>query len=338
MVVTIKVDIIGGSLGGLSAAISLKENNKSVKVVVHEKHKKIGYNHEGRRCGEAHSIEAEWKKWKPEKNSYFNEITKAEAIAGNKEHIFYRKPGTAFMLNRQEFICQLARDAEKLGVVIQTDDKIKNVSDIDGEYIIDASGCPSSIKRELGLNRGIKGVGYQQTLEDSNSFIPNTLKIVFTGLYGYYWIFPRDPKKKEINLGVGFCRNFNYNLKKMLEEFKEEQKIDGKINYVTGGLIPLGLQRPLMYKNILFVGDAGVGTFMFSGQGIYRALISGDIAGRCIACGYPKKYPHIINHEFIKWDVIGKTFTYTNYVFRKINPKLVLSSYNHFASISSSIH
>ena len=93
-----------------------------------------------------------------------------------------------------------------------------------------------------------------------------------------------------------------------------------------------------MYKNILFVGDAGVGTFMLSGQGIYRALISGDIAGRCIACGYPKKYPHIINHEFIKWDVIGKTFTYTNYVFRKINPKLVLSSYNHFASISSSIH
>lgn len=172
--INIKVDIIGGSLGGLSAAISLKENDKSIKVVVHEKHKKIGYNHEGRRCGEAHSIEAEWKKWKPEKKSYFNEITKVEAIVGNKEHIFNRKPGTAFMLNRQEFICQLARDAEKLGAVIQTDDKIKTISDIDGDYIIDASGCPSSIKRELGLTKGIKGVAYQQTLEDSNRFIPCT--------------------------------------------------------------------------------------------------------------------------------------------------------------------
>ena len=324
MVIIIKVDIIGGSLGGLSAAISLKEKNKSVKVVVHEKYKKIGYNHEGRRCGEAYSIEAEWRKWFPEEKSYFNEITKVEAIAGDKKHLFHRQPGTAFMLNRQEFICQLARDAEKLGVIIQTDNKIKTVSDVDGEYIIDASGCPSSIKRELGLNRGIKGVGYQQTLENSNSFISNTLKIFFTGLYGYYWIFPRDPKKKEVNIGLGFCRNFNYNLKEMLEEFKEEQKIEGKINYVTGGLIPLGLQRPLMYENILFVGDAGVRTFLISGQGIYRALISGDIAGRCIACGYPKKYPHIINKEFIKWDIIGKIFTYTNFLNRKINPNLVL--------------
>ena len=41
----IKVDIVGGSLAGLSTAISLKENDNSIKVVVHEKHKKIGYNH-----------------------------------------------------------------------------------------------------------------------------------------------------------------------------------------------------------------------------------------------------------------------------------------------------
>jgi len=52
-VIKIKVDIVGGSFGGLSAAISLKEINKSIDVIVHEKHKEIGYNHEGRRCGEA---------------------------------------------------------------------------------------------------------------------------------------------------------------------------------------------------------------------------------------------------------------------------------------------
>jgi flavin-dependent dehydrogenase len=58
-VILIKVDIVGGSIAGLSSALSIKENNESIDVVVHEKNKKIGYNHEGRKCGEAHSIEKE---------------------------------------------------------------------------------------------------------------------------------------------------------------------------------------------------------------------------------------------------------------------------------------
>ena len=69
--ILIQVDIVGGSISGLSAAISLKQHDKSIDVIVHEKYKKIGYNHEGRRCGEAHSIESEWKKWKPIGKSVF---------------------------------------------------------------------------------------------------------------------------------------------------------------------------------------------------------------------------------------------------------------------------
>jgi flavin-dependent dehydrogenase len=329
-VVIIKVDIVGGSISGLSTAIALKQYNKSIKAVVHEKYKTIGYNREGRRCGEAHSVESEWKKWKPKGKSIFNEITKIETIIGKKRHILIRKPGTSCILNRQEFICQLSRQAEKLDVIIQTDDKIKTISSLDGDYIIDASGCPSSIKRELGFDKGIKGLTYQQTLEDSNCFVSDTVKIVFTESFGYYWIFPRNSLKKEINFGMGLIGNFKCNLKKMLEEIKEEQEITGKVNYVTGGLIPLGLQRPSMYKNILFVGDAGVGTFSFTGQGIYRALISGDIAGKCIAKNIAKKYPYIINQKFIKWDLIGKMFLQTNRVLKRIRPELVLTSYNYF--------
>jgi len=337
-VIDINIDIVGGSFAGLSTAISIKEINKSINVTIHEKHKKIGYNREGRKCGEAHSIEEEWNKWIPDKKSIFNELKIGEITVGDKKTVIQRDPGTAFILNRQEFICQLARNAEKLGVNIQTNDKIKAVNELDGNFIIDASGCPSSIKRELGFNKGIKGVTYQQTLEDSNYFISNTAKVIYLGSFGYIWIFPRNPEKKEINLGIGFSNNFGYNLKEMLEKFKEENGIKGEINYTLGGLIPLGLQRPLMYKNILFVGDAGVGSFIFSGQGIYRALISGDIAGKCIAKRYPKKYPYIIQKKFIKWDVIGKIFTNVNFVFRKINPKLVLTSYDYVSRFGGMIH
>jgi len=337
-VIKIKVDIIGGSFGGLSSAISLKENDKSIDVIVHEKYKKIGYNPEGRRCGEAHSIEKDWDKWIPKGKSIFNEILRGEIEIGKKKYFYERKPKTAFMLNRQEFICQLVRDAEKLGVKIRPNNKVKSFKDLDGDYIIDASGCPSAIKRELNLNKGFKGVTYQQTIENCNIFKPNTVEIKFLGTFGYIWIFPRDPEKKEINLGIGYSADFGYNLKNVLENFKKEREITGKINYVCGGLIPLGLQRPFAYKNILFVGDAGVGAYMLNGQGIYRALISGDIAGRCIAGGYVKKYSSIINKEFMRWDLLGKNFTRINKIFRKINPSIVIKSLEIFTKLTKTTH
>lgn len=334
----IKVDIIGGSLGGCSAAISLKQHDPSIDVVIHEKYKEIGYNHEGRRCGEAHSVEREWTKWKPEGKSIFNTILKGEVTIGKKQYQTRRQPGVAFVLNRQEFICQLARDAEKHGAIIRTNDKIKTIEDLHGDYIIDASGCPSCVRRELGLRPGFVGTTYQQTLEDANCFCADTIKIIFTSTPGYFWIFPRNPEKQEVNVGIGTIGDFGHNLKALLESFKEERHITGTVNYVVGGLVSLGLQRPLLYRNILFVGDAGVGAFPLSGQGIYRALMSGDIAGQCIAQRQPTKYPVIINHEFLKWNMIGSMFIRMNQMFRRINPDLFLTTLNLIARDAFGIH
>ena len=114
----------------------------------------------------------------------------------------------------------------------------------------------------------------------------------------------------------------------MLTSFKEERDITGTPNYVVGGLIPLGLQRPFLYRNILFVGDAGVGTFPITGQGIYRALLSGDIAGQCIAQRKIKKYPSLIRKAFMQWDMIGSTFIRMNLMFRKINSIFFFTSLN----------
>jgi len=328
-VIEIKIDVVGGGLGGLSTAICLKEINKDISVTVHEKYKEIGYNHEGRRCGELYTCDGEQARWKPVGKSIFNSPNRLETIVGEKKYTWKRAPGIYCMLNKQEFICQLARDAEKLGVEIKTKDKIKSIDDLDGRYIVDASGCPSTIKKELGLNRGIKGITYQQTMEESNFFVSDRVKVIFTGFPGYYWIFPRDPEKREINIGIGVMGNSKYNLKEMLEKFKEKHGIEGKINYVAGGLIPVGLQKPLMYKNILFVGDAGVGTQQLSGEGTYRALISGTVAGRCLAGNYPKKYPFLITRKFIKWDTIGGIVIRKNSILEKIGPKAVLTFLNY---------
>ena len=146
--IKIKVDIIGGGISGLSAAISLKKNDNSIEVIVHEKHKKVGYNHTGRSCGEAHSTGSKTKQWIPKGKSIFNNIRKGELIIGNQRYVFHSKINTTYVLNRQEFISQLGKETESLGVAILTNDKIKTLTDLDGDYIIDASGCPSSVKRE----------------------------------------------------------------------------------------------------------------------------------------------------------------------------------------------
>lgn len=329
-----KVDIIGGSIGGLSTAISLKEHDPAIDVVVHEKYKEIGYNHEGRRCGEAHTVEREWSRWVPQKKSIFNTITKGEFTIGKKTYYAQEPAGNAFILNRQEFICQLGREAKQRGVVIQTDDIIRSIDECTGEYIVDASGCPSVVKRQLGVPLGFVGASYQQTLEDASCYVKDTMKIIFTPSFGYFWIFPRDPQKKEVNVGIGTIGDLGLNLKQLLEEFKQQQRITGTVNYVVGGLVPLGLQRPFLYQNILFVGDAGVGAFPFSGQGIYRALMSGEIAGRCLAMRAPERYPRYIRKEFLLWDVVGSLFVQVTKILWKINPQLFLTSYNLMAMSS----
>ena len=334
-----QIDIIGGSLSGLATAISVKETNPDLEVIVHEKYPKIGFNHEGRRCGEAHSVEDLWGRFIPKGDSICNVITKGEIYCGKKKYEYGRVPNTAFMLNRPEFIAQLGREAEEIGVEIRTHDKVESVFDLDADFIVDASGCPSCVKRELGIDLGIVGMTYQQTLVDSNCFEENVIKLYFMGEFGYYWVFPRRPELKEVNVGMGFYGQYrNYCMKEMLNDFMRDHDIEGKVDYVTGGLIPSGLQRPLMKNNILFVGDSGVGSFPLTGQGIYRALLSGEVAGKLLAKNQAKRYPAKMYELFLKWHLIGIAFNRFNDVLRHVSPNLVFKTTDFFLGLGASTH
>ena len=316
----------------------MKHHNRAIDVVVHEKYGLIGYNHEGRRCGEAHSIEREWERWRPPTDCVYNTITRADVFIGSEYYPIDRQPGTSCILNRQAYIAYLGKAAENIDVDIQTHDKISSIDELHSDHIIDASGCPSIVKRELHLEKGFKGVTLQHTIANCNQFNPNKVIIHYSKKFGYFWIFPRDPKAKEVNVGVGIIQDFGYDLKKMLEDFKYKHGISGSVSYVSGGLIPLGLQRPFRYRNILFVGDAGVGAFPFSGQGIYRALLSGFTAGQLIAQGKEKQYPYLVNKMFIKWDILGKSFILMNLVLRRINEYFVFYTLNKFINVDEVLH
>jgi flavin-dependent dehydrogenase len=219
-----------------------------------------------------------------------------------------------------------------LGVVFYMGEKIRSIDQLDGDYIVDASGCPSTIKKSLGIPLRRVGLTYQQTLKDSNCFAPDKIKIMFSGDFGYYWVFPRDPARREVNVGLGvFLHEKKKRLKERLEKFKEEYDIRGVVDYTTGGLISLGLQSPFKHENVLFVGDAGVGAFPLTGEGIYRALISGDLAGCCIAERKPERYPRLVYRDFIKWDIIGsRILTPLNIIASRVGSEAFYTVMNTF--------
>ena len=314
------MDIVGGGFGGLSTALTIKRLDKNISVTVYEKHRQIGYNPEGRRCAEGYRRYPDLPEWGPPSDCVFAIIKNQEFVFGTTSYFPQINPKllSSMIIDRQRYLAYLGTLAEKLGVDIRTHDAISSISELDGTFIVDASGCPSTLRKDLGLAHGRVARSYQQTIENASVFRPDTVRFIFKNSVGYLWIFPRDTTKKEINLGIGVLDASRGNPKELLVSFKHELGIQGDVNYVTGGFIPVGLQRPLRYESVVFVGDAGVGTFPLTGEGIARAILSGTIAAKCIVSRKPHRYPVLINQEFLRWDIIGKTCIRTSNVLQKI--------------------
>ncbi len=333
-----QVDIIGGGLSGLATAISLKQHDASIDVFVHEKHNKIGFNHDARKCGEAHCIESFSLKWKPPEEAIASPVYHGITIAGKKTYRSDRKPGTAWILDRPAYIAYLGRQAAQLGVEFVLNDRITDPFSLSGDVIVDASGCPSLVKKKLGIAHRFLGLGYQETIEHCSAFEACTPKLFFEEHGGYFWVFPRHPEKEEVNVGIGIFNQIDIKLPVLLKQFKEEKEITGSVNYIAGGLIPGGLQFPLRYKHVVFVGDAGVGTLPINGQGIYRALLSGDTAGKYIAHNDLRGYVHQVIRDFIKMDIVGKSYLRCNRVLSEIDGEAVISSWNWYQALNDKIN
>ncbi|MBI5050351.1 MAG: geranylgeranyl reductase family protein [Nitrospirae bacterium] len=108
----------------------------------------------------------------------------------------------------------------------------------------------------------------------------------------YSWIFP---KKDYIDIGTSSTDG------KALEGFMKNFKIRCGIN--TEGRqriyrLPLKQRKPLIYGNIMFVGDAAGLVMPVSCEGIYYAMKSGRMAAEAIIAGKPKSYEKEWNRSF----------------------------------------
>lgn len=119
---------------------------------------------------------------------------------------------------------------------------------------------------------------------------------------GYLWSFPRSD-----HLSVGICGSMSSHnsteLKLHLNTFVEKQKISTEGARFYSHVLPSPRERTfsertVLGKNWAMIGDAAAWVDPLTGEGLFYAMRSGELLGRCLAEGCPEKYPARVKAAF----------------------------------------
>jgi flavin-dependent dehydrogenase len=179
--------------------------------------------------------------------------------------------------------------------------------EFEAPFIVAADGVNSVIARRLGLNAGwpASHVALDMMEETANATLrsvdPETLWVSYgyEGAEGYAYVFP---KAAHVNVGVGYVldwyrrhgRTPPYELqRRFVSTLRDRRVLDGTScrETFTPFLIPVGgpLAR-VTTRRVALAGDAGGFVNGITAEGIYYAMVTGDLAARAIAAGTPHAY------------------------------------------------
>jgi geranylgeranyl reductase family protein len=225
------------------------------------------------------------------------------------------------MVLRKKFDFELVKFAIEAGAIFQeathasavriSNDTAQVILDqgrrIDSEIIVGADGVNSSIARNIGLraSRTEKGICIFQEFDVDEKIMDEYFKKSrhcyihsrFKSAAGYGWVFP---KKEHLNIGFSIInRDKNqqpkHNLLNWYQDYitllKEKNLIPQHLKEtpVKGGAL---LTQPLektYADRFLLVGDAAGFINPLTGEGIYYAMVSGQIAAEIITEALEKK-------------------------------------------------
>jgi geranylgeranyl reductase family protein len=234
----------------------------------------------------------------------------------------------ALMIRRVDFDDLLVRLAVESGVDLAEGVEITQASESrddvelrarDGrtfraKRVIAADGVYSVIARRLGVNPGwtASAVALDMMEETPNdtlrSIDPETLWLCYGygGSEGYAYVFP---KRDHVNVGVGFVLDYfrtqvnaaPYDVQSsLIDELSRRGVLNGRSSrsHFTPYQIPVG--GPMARTNtnrVIFVGDAGGFVNGITAEGIYYAMVSGDLAARAMLDGGPTRYEKLWRRE-----------------------------------------
>jgi geranylgeranyl reductase family protein len=227
----------------------------------------------------------------------------------------------ALMIRRVEFDQLLLSLAIESGVDVidaeiaqasETQDRV-TLRDRDGRtfrapHVIACDGVNSVVARRLGLNDGWPraSVALDMMEETSSDALaaadPGLLWVSYgyDGSEGYAYVFP---KRDHVNVGVGFLLSFYRDRVDahpsavhggLISQLTRRGVLAGKSVHrnFTPFLIPVGgpLTRTATSR-VLLAGDAGGFVNGFTAEGIYYAMVTGELAADALSRGRPLDYP-----------------------------------------------
>jgi geranylgeranyl reductase family protein len=240
------------------------------------------------------------------------------------------------MTLRKKFDYELVKFAIKAGAIFQDATPVSSVTiskdgvhvtvdqgrTIDAELLVGADGVHSSIARDNQLRTpGIqKGVCIVQEFPVEKKIMDEYFKKSrhcyihsrFKTITGYGWVFP---KKEHLNIGFGIIQleknhqklNLLTSYQEYLALLKKEHLIPQQLPEVPvrGGTLLIHPLEQTYADRLLLVGDAAGFINPLTGEGIYYAMVSGQIAATVIAEALEKKQ---MTKEFLaRYQTLWKT-------------------------------
>ena len=170
-------------------------------------------------------------------------------------------------------------------------------TEIESQYVIAADGMWSTIGKQLGERQSCKNIGvcvvqeYPLSKTTLDQFFSEKrlvhIHLNALGVAGYGWVFP---KHEHVNIGVCEFRqaissaNTKKNIKKIYENYlkilKESKIIPDTLqaDALKGGVFPTYPVEQTFKERVLLCGDAAGMVNPLTGEGIYGAMVSGEIA------------------------------------------------------------
>ncbi len=154
--------------------------------------------------------------------------------------------------------------------------------------VIGADGANSIVKKYYGISSKRIAIAAQYIValpsDVIDSRIGNWFEIYYTLNHGYGWI---SPMKNYLKIGVGIISNhLKGSIWQILDKFMihpkiKEKLIGGKILRKEASVIPMsGPLDRLTGNRAILTGDAGGFVYPGTGEGIFYAIITGQIAAR----------------------------------------------------------
>lgn len=222
-----------------------------------------------------------------------NDVT---LLSGGSDICVFSTQYPFVLIDRESFDYELLRACKRVGVHVvegaettlflpqKSELVLHNGIHVSYGVLIAADGVHSQIRKRLGIPNIQKGFCVQDIINREFCSEPllsmSGLRLSFGDLaFGYSWVIPN---RTHIIVGTGVLED-NSNWKNAFEtHLKLCNRLDLPTSAVrTGAYVPIGQltdQETHPYENIVFIGDAAGLAHPLTGEGIYYALLSGQLA------------------------------------------------------------